>query len=78
MRSLELRSGELLSRAPVLSHCGSPGSTAVAVRPGQLPGSLEFIERLRMRLGELAVHGLICQDSHCPEGASRPLSPAGS
>jgi protein ImuB len=29
-----------------------------------------------MRLGELAVHGLICQDSHCPEGASRPLSPA--
>ncbi len=59
-----------------MSHCGSPASTAAAVTAGCLPGSLEFIERLRMRLGELAVHGLICQDSHCPEGASRPLSPA--
>jgi protein ImuB len=75
VRSLELRSGELLSRAPIsaaLWHPAQHGGGAT----GSVPGSLEFIERLRMRLGELAVHGLICRDSHCPEGASRALSPS--
>jgi protein ImuB len=75
VRSLELRSGELQSRAPVhdcLWQPGEHGGSGAAASSG----SLEFIERLRMRLGELAVQGLICQDSHSPEGASRPLSPA--
>jgi protein ImuB len=76
VRSLELRSGDLQSRAPVHEALWQPGEHGGGGRAGSLPGSLEFIERLRMRLGELAVHGLICQDSHCPEGASRPLSPA--
>jgi protein ImuB len=76
VRSLELRSGELLSRAPVHESLWQPGEHGGGGAAGSLPGSLEFIERLRMRLGELAVHGLICQDSHCPEGASRALSPA--
>ena len=75
MRSLELRSGELLSRAPVHESLWQPGERGGGGESGTLPQSLEFIERLRLRLGELAVHGLICQDSHCPEGASRPLSP---
>jgi len=76
VRSLELRSGELLARAPVPESLWQPGEHGGGGAAGSLPGSLEFIERLRMRLGELAVHGLICQDSHCPEGASRALSPA--
>lgn len=77
VRSLELRSGELLSRAPVHESLWQPGEHGGGGgKTASLPGSLEFIERLRMRLGELAVHGLICQDSHCPEGASRALSPA--
>ena len=76
VRSLELRSGELISRAPVHESLWQPGEHGGGGKAGSLPGSLEFIERLRMRLGELAVHGLICQDSHCPEGASRALSPA--
>lgn len=76
VRSLELRSGELLSRAPVHESLWQPGEHGGGGAAGSASGSLEFIERLRMRLGELAVHGLICQDSHCPEGASRSLSPA--
>ena len=76
VRSLELRSGELLSRAPVPESLWHPAEHGGGGAAGSLPGSREFIERLRMRLGELAVHGLICQDSHCPEGASRALSPA--
>jgi protein ImuB len=76
VRSLELRSGELLSRAPVPESLWHPAEHGGGGAAGSLPGSLEFIERLRMRLGGLAVHGLICQDSHCPEGASRALSPA--
>jgi protein ImuB len=75
VRSLELRSGELQSRAPVYGSLWQPGEHGGG-GAGTSSGSLEFIERLRMRLGELAVHGLICRDSHCPEGASRPLSPA--
>ena len=75
VRSLELRSGELLSRAPVHESLWQPGEHGGGGESGLLPGALELIERLRMRLGELAVHGLICQDSHCPEGASRPVSP---
>jgi protein ImuB len=75
VRSLELRSGELLSRAPVAESLWHPAEHGGGGAAGSMPGSLEFIERLRMRLGELAVHGLICQDSHCPEGASRALSP---
>ncbi|HEV2700719.1 MAG TPA: DNA polymerase Y family protein [Steroidobacteraceae bacterium] len=78
VRSLELRSGELMSRAPVHDSLWQPGEHGGGGEAGTLSGSLEFIERLRMRLGELAVHGLICQDSHCPEGASRPLSPQDS
>jgi protein ImuB len=76
VRSLELRSGELLSRAPVPEALWQPGEHGGGGNAGALPGSSEFIERLRLRLGELAVHGLSCQDSHCPEGASRPLFPA--
>ena len=76
VRSLELRSGDLQSRAPVHEALWQPGEHGGGGQAGSLPGSLEFIERLRMRLGELAVHGLICRDSHCPEGASQPLSPA--
>ncbi|MGC1460157.1 MAG: DNA polymerase Y family protein [Steroidobacteraceae bacterium] len=75
VRSLELRSGELQSRAPVYEPLWRPGEHGGGGAAAS-SGSLEFIERLRMRLGELAVQGLICQDSHCPEGASRPLSPA--
>ncbi|HTY93996.1 MAG TPA: DNA polymerase Y family protein, partial [Steroidobacteraceae bacterium] len=75
VRSLELRSGELLSYAPVYEPLWQPGEHGGGGAAGSSPGSLEFIERLRMRLGELAVQGLACQDSHCPEGASRPLSP---
>ncbi len=76
VRSLELRSGPLQSRAPMHEALWQPGEHGGGAQAGALPGSLEFIERLRMRLGELAVHGLSCRDSHCPEGASRPLSPA--
>ncbi len=78
VRSLELRSGELLSRAPVYESLWQPGEHGGGGggAAGSMPGSLEFIERLRMRLGDLAVHGLGCQDSHCPEGASRPVAPA--
>jgi protein ImuB len=77
VRSLELRSGELMSRTPVHESLWQPGEHGGGGgKAGSRSGSLEFIERLRMRLGELAVHGLICQDSHCPEGASRALSPA--
>ena len=76
VRSLELRSGELLSRAPVAEVLWQPGEHGGGGKAGARSGSLEFIERLRMRLGELAVHGLSCQDSHSPEGASRPLCPA--
>ncbi len=76
VRSLELRSGELIARAPIHESLWQPGEHGGGGKAGSLPASLEFIERLRMRLGELAVHGLICQDSHCPEGASRALSPA--
>jgi protein ImuB len=75
VRSLELRSGELQSRAPVYEPLWRPGEYGGG-GAAAASGSLEFIERLRMRLGERAVHGLSCQDSHCPEGASRPLSPA--
>ncbi len=75
VRSLELRSGELQSRAPVYEPLWQPGEHGGG-GAAATAGSLEFIERLRMRLGELAVHGLTCQDSHCPEGASRSLSPA--
>jgi protein ImuB len=75
VRSLELRSGELLSRAPVHESLWQPGEYGGGGEAGALAGSLEFIERLRMRLGELAVQGLSCQDSHSPEGASRSLSP---
>src|SRR5580692_8256153 len=75
VRSLELRSGELLSRAPVPESLWRPGEHGGGGEAGSRSGSLEFIERLRMRLGELAVHGISCQDSHCPEGASRALSP---
>jgi protein ImuB len=74
VRSLELRSGELLSRAPVHEPLWRPGEHGGGA--GFLHGSAEFIERLRMRLGEPAVQGLICQDSHRPESATRPLSPA--
>jgi len=74
VRSLELRSGELLSRAPVPESLWQPGEHGGG-GDGLLGGSLELIERLRMRLGELAVHGLSCVDSHSPEGASRPVSP---
>jgi protein ImuB len=76
VRSLELRSGELLSRAPISEQLWQPGEHGGGGAAAAATGSLEFIERLRMRLGELAVHGLICQDSHCPEGAARPVSPA--
>ncbi len=76
VRSLELRSGELVARAPVHESLWQPGEHGGGGKAGSLPGSLEFIERLRMRLGELAVHGLSCADSHCPEGASRAVSPA--
>ncbi len=58
VRSLELRSGELLSRAPVHETLWQPGEHGGGGAAGVLPGSAEFIERLRMRLGELAVHGL--------------------
>ena len=75
VRALELRSGELQSRAPVYEPLWRPGEYGGG-GAAAASGSLEFIERLRMRLGELAVHGLSCQDSHCPEGASRLLSPA--
>ena len=75
VRSLELRSGELLSRAPVPESLWRPGEHGGGGESGLLSGSLELIERLRMRLGEGAVHGLACEDSHCPEGASRPVSP---
>lgn len=75
VRSLELRSGELLSRAPVHESLWQPGEYGGGGEAGSVAGSLEFIERLRMRLGELAVQGLRCQDSHCPEGASRAVSP---
>ena len=74
VRSLELRSGELLSRAPLHESLWQPGEHGGGAG-GVLPGSLELIERLRMRLGERAVQGLACQDSHCPEAASRPVSP---
>ena len=76
VRALELRSGELVARAPMHASLWQPGEHGGGGKAGSLPGSLEFIERLRMRLGELAVHGLTCEDSHCPEGASRALSPA--
>jgi protein ImuB len=75
VRSLELRSGELLSRAPVHQSLWRPGEHGGGGAAGLLSGSQELIERLRMRLGELAVQGLACEDSHCPEGASRPVSP---
>ena len=75
VRSLELRSGELLARAPVHESLWQPGEHGGGGESGLLPGALELIERLRMRLGARAVHGLACEDSHCPEGASRPVSP---
>ena len=75
VRSLELRSGELQSRTPVHESLWRPGEHGGGGASGLLPGSLELIERLRMRLGERAVQGLACEDSHCPEGASRPVSP---
>jgi protein ImuB len=75
VRSLELRSGELQSRTPVHESLWRPGEHGGGGEAGLLSGSQELIERLRMRLGESAVQGLRCEDSHCPEGASRPVSP---
>jgi len=75
VRSLELRSGELQSRTPVHESLWRPGEHGGGGEAGLLSGSQELIERLRMRLGESAVQGLRCENSHCPEGASRPVSP---
>lgn len=75
VRSLELRSGELQTRAPVHEPLWRPGEHGGGGAAGLLSGAVELIERLRMRLGESAVQGLICQDSQSPEGASRLLSP---
>ena len=74
VRSLALRSGELHSRAPVHESLWRPGEHGGGGAAGAA-GALEFIERLRLRLGEKAVQGLACQDSHAPEGAFRMLSP---
>ena len=75
VRSLELRSGELLSRAPVHESLWQPGEHG----GGGKAGTARFagIHRTAAHaLGRAAVHGLICQDSHCPEGGLTALSPA--
>ena len=65
VRSCELRSGDLVSRAPAkesLWQAGEHGGGVSAAAP-------ELIEHLRARLGHEAVYGLRVLESHCPERA---------
>lgn len=68
VRECELRSGRLIPRA---------GRSACLWQPGEHGGqmrteSVDFIETLRARLGEQAVHGLKLTATHRPEAASEP------
>ncbi len=65
VRSCELRSGDLVSRAPAkesLWQAGEHGGGVSAAAP-------ELVEHLRARLGHEAVYGLKVIESHCPERA---------
>ena len=66
VRGCELATAQLLPHAPAAGSLWQPGEHGggrVRVAP--------FIEQLRARLGEAAVHGLATADSHVPEQASR-------
>jgi protein ImuB len=65
VRAVELRSGWLVSRAPVMDALWQPGEHG-----GQVSAeSAELIEHLRARLGHEAVYGVQMLASHRPESA---------
>jgi len=65
VRAIELRSGNLVSRAPVAESLWQPGEHGGAVSTA----APELIEHLRARLGHDAVYGLRVLESHRPETA---------
>ena len=69
VRSCELFSGELLSRALSSDALWQPGEHGGNVSAH--PAGTDLVERLRARLGVEAVHGLAIHATHRPEAASR-------
>jgi len=65
VRAVELRSGWLVSRAPVMDALWQPGEHGGHASAE----SAELIEHLRARLGHEAVHGVQMLASHRPESA---------
>lgn len=65
VRSCELRSGSLVSRAPAVESLWQPGEHGGGVSAA----APELIEHLRARLGHEAVYGLRVVESHRPETA---------
>jgi protein ImuB len=71
VRALELRSGNLVSRAPAAGSLWQPGEHGGAVSAA----APELIEHLRARLGHDAVYGLRVLESHRPETAWAVANP---
>jgi protein ImuB len=71
VRALELRSGGLVSRAPIADSLWQPGEHG----GGLCAESPELIEHLRARLGHEAVYGLQMLSSHRPETAWATTEP---
>jgi protein ImuB len=69
VRSCELRSGSLISRAPEAGSLWRPGEHGGEGAHGT---SSELIEHLRARLGHAAVYGLRVLESHRPEFSWSP------
>jgi protein ImuB len=65
VRACELRSGDLVSRAPAAEGLWQPGEHGGTVSTA----ASELIEHLRARLGNEAVYGLRVLESHRPETA---------
>ena len=74
VRACELRSGPLVSRVLASGGLWQPGEQGGGVA-AQAP---ELIERLRVRLGAEAVHGLETVEDHRPEAAWKTREPTGN
>lgn len=71
VRACELRSGPLVSRVLASGRLWQPGEHG----GGAAARAPELIERLRVRLGTEAVHGLGLVEDHRPEGAWKVREP---